>query len=103
MSREYPCVYHKNGLCEKDPEPGYINYCVFGPCHDETPSNGDRIRAMSDEELAQLIYNADGLGWCSDRPECAELLEMPGGIPEEKCLGCLMAWLRQPAEVSDHA
>ena len=61
-------------------------------------TNADRIRAMSDEELAQLIYNADGLGWCSDRPECAELLEMPGGIPEEKCLGCLMAWLRQPAE-----
>ena len=48
MSREYPCVYHKNGLCEKFTEPGYINYCVFGPCTEETPSNADRIRAMSD-------------------------------------------------------
>ena len=26
--------------------------CVFGPCSQETPSNADRIRAMSDEALA---------------------------------------------------
>ena len=57
MSKEYPCVYHKDGLCERFAEPGYVSYCVFGPCTEETPSNADRIRAMSDEELAAFLLN----------------------------------------------
>ena len=63
-------------------------------------TNADRIRVMSDEELAKLIYEADSLGYCKNLPECARLLDAPGGIPEEKCMGCLMAWLRAPAEDS---
>lgn len=56
MSREYPCVYYDNEKCRKDsPEEGYVDWCVMGPCSYETPSNGDRIRAMSDEELAAWI------------------------------------------------
>ena len=30
--------------------------CVVLPCDNETPSNGDRIRRMSDEELCGTIY-----------------------------------------------
>jgi hypothetical protein len=55
---------------------------------------------MSDKELAKLIYGSDSLGYCKNLPECARLLDSPGGIPEEKCMGCLMAWLRQPVEDS---
>ena len=52
MSREYPCVYYKNGTCTEDSEPGYVSPCVMGPCSKEKPSNADRFWAMSDEELA---------------------------------------------------
>ena len=58
MSREYPCVYYDNQKCTKFEEPGYTSWCVLGPCSHETPSNADRIRAMSDEELAAyLVYH----------------------------------------------
>lgn len=62
------------------------------------PSRADRIRVMTDEELAKLLYEIDGLGYCKNLPECGELLDAPGGIPEEKCIGCMLQWLRQPAE-----
>lgn len=66
-------------------------------------TNADRIRAMSDEELAQLLYCADGLGWCTNDPACVALLDMEDGVPEEKCMGCLISWLQQPAEEDAHA
>ena len=53
MSKEYPCVHYKlDGICEKYSTDGVTSYCVQGPCQDEMPSNADRIRAMSDEEMA---------------------------------------------------
>lgn len=70
----------------------------FGLCDPQT--HADQIRAMSDEELAKLIYGVDGLGWCKSLPECIKQI---GLIPEEKCIGCALEWLRQPVEVSDNA
>lgn len=58
MSREYPCVHHKNGWCYFDPE--QPDACVFGPCDNETPSHGDKIRRMSDEELASVLVRYEG-------------------------------------------
>lgn len=34
--------------------------CVFGPCDNETPSHGDKIRRMSDEELASVLVRYEG-------------------------------------------
>lgn len=62
------------------------------------PTNADRIRAASDEELADLLYPVDDQYCCND-PECVKLLDSPDGIPEEKCKMCLLNWLKQPAEV----
>lgn len=64
------------------------------------PSRADRIRAMTDEELAKLLYDPDSLSekYCKNLPECGELLDTDTGIPEEKCIGCMLQWLRQPAE-----
>lgn len=59
MNREYPCIYYDNGRCKKFNEPGYIDYCVLGPCAHETPSNADRIRAMSG------MYPKSEDGFCS--------------------------------------
>ena len=69
----------------------------------EPKTNADRIRTMSDEELAENLYRFCDLeertGYCKNLPECEKLLETEGGIPEKKCICCLLDWLKQPAEV----
>ena len=71
MSREYPCIHYKHdGVCAKYSANGDLSYCVQGPCPDETPSNADRIRAMSDADLARwLEYEGGGA--------CAEVYRQP--------------------------
>lgn len=96
MSREYPCVYHKDGKCEKHQEPGYVSWCVMGPCSEETPSNADRIRAMSDEELAEWLNSFGGDLFCPNKKECVELVNADRDIPAERCHRCIMDWLQQP-------
>ena len=66
---------------------------------DRPKTNADRIRAMSDEELAKNLYNIDNPdGYCRNLPECDALLDTEGGIPEERCITCLLEWLKQPVE-----
>lgn len=56
MSLWYPCVYCTEDLkCTKYSDDEVTSYCVLGPCHDETKSNADRIRGMTDEELAEWL------------------------------------------------
>ena len=64
MSIEYPCVHWDKGKCKKFSDDKVTSWCVWGPCVSQTPTNADRIRAMSDEELAMLLYEIgyDG-GW----------------------------------------
>ena len=89
MSREYPCIYYDDGRCKKFNEPGYIDYCVLGPCAHETPSNADRIRAMSDEELADMLWET-GRNY---RAVCADPV-----VDYNEHRDHLIAWLKQPAE-----
>ena len=58
-------------------------------------TNADRIRAMSDEELAKLLLNACIGSKCGEQP-----MNEYGSID---CFACRMKWLKQPAEVSDGA
>lgn len=91
MSLEYPCVYHEAGMCYLNPEEP--EGCVFGPCSQETPSNADRIRAMSDEELAQwLAFPVCKYAGCAIK--CPVIQENKGA----KCDENILEWLRQPAE-----
>lgn len=66
------------------------------------PTNADRIRAMSDEELAKKMYACNSkeekIPFCQNLAECDSLLETEEGIPEDKCIGCLLKWLKQPAQ-----
>ena len=98
MSKEYPCVYYDNEKCKKYSTDGVTSYCVMGPCSHETPSNADRIRAMSDEELAELLGGFGpcekcgfSVGWrCQpDRQDYSD---------SEKCVEGRKRWLKQPAE-----
>ena len=65
-------------------------------------TNGDRIRAMSDEERVDcLIQFAEldcRIGFCLNLPECEKLLDTEDGIPSSMCKKCLLKWLQQPAE-----
>lgn len=76
--------------------------CVDHPRH---RTNADKIRALSDDQLANHIigiYDLDNeIGFCKNLPECDALLETDDGIPASKCAKCLLEWLRQPAEVSE--
>lgn len=47
-------------------------------------TNADKLRAMSDEELAEFVYNCD----CPPAPmNC-----------QHSCIQCWLDWLRQEAE-----
>ena len=97
MSKWYPCIYCTEDLrCEKYSGDGVISHCVLGPCSDEKPSNADRIRAMSDEEMAVVIawpYLASP-PWCSEHTTCPYISEDP-----TPCDKCALDWLKQ--EVSE--
>ena len=66
-------------------------------------TNADRVRAMSDVELAEHLYAyatlEQQIQFCQNLPECDKILDTGDEIPDEKCMNCLMEWLRQPAEM----
>lgn len=57
-------------------------------------TRADRIRAMSDEELA--AYWADHYDeFCPCLEECGDALNQNQEIPAEKCIGCTLRWLQE--------
>lgn len=98
MSRIYPCVYCTDDLhCTKYTDDNCKSWCVLGPCQDETPSNADRIRAMSDEELAEFFPATASEFSCppnSTNESCRNAGGWFNGCPK-----CWLDWLRQ--EVND--
>ena len=64
-------------------------------------TNADRIRAMTDEELAKYLYYGFDARYCRNDPACIALLDTEGGVPDEKCIGCALKWLEQPWEDND--
>lgn len=64
-------------------------------------TRADRIRSMTDEELAKALMDANDNGlhilFCKDAPECQDELDN-AEIPEERCLVCMMDWLRQTVD-----
>ena len=66
---------------------------------DPIETNADRIRSMTDEELVTALYQMlDGGVYCTNKPECGEMLNTDDGIPDEWCVQCLLNWLRKPTE-----
>ena len=96
MSIECPCIHYKpDGICAKYSVNGDISYCVQGPCPDETLSNADRIRAMSDEELAEFISRIE-IGDFGPQVYGRTFCDMCKG--QYECDDCRLWWLQQPAE-----
>lgn len=68
-------------------------------CDARAMTNADRIRAMSDEELAEVIYKRIGGELvCGNLPLCKDDVDNDREIPDKRCIGCVLAWLRQPVE-----
>ena len=72
------------------------------PYRTEPITNADRIRAISDEELAKNLYRfcdlEERVGYCKNLSECEKLLDTEDGMPEQRCICCLLEWLKHPAE-----
>ena len=90
MSINYPCVHWDKGKCKKFSDDKVTSFCVEGPCGDQMLPNADKIRAMSDEELASML---------KDYKDCNKNCIISNGkhcyqICEEE--SSLLKWLRQP-------
>ena len=58
-------------------------YAVQAGILKSTATNADRIRSMTDEELADLLSGENIYPWCLKEP-----------CPEE-CHGCILSWLKE--------
>ena len=100
MGREYPCVHFEKGLCKLFTDDKTISHCLRGPCKQQQLSNADRIRAMSDDELAEFLTQinptncqdcAFSVGW-----RCQPDRDDYSGF--DKCKEGRKRWLKQPAQ-----
>lgn len=56
-------------------------------------TRAEKIRGMTDEELAQLVMNGSDK-FCRNKAACHIMLDK-GEIPDEWCLRCALRWLRE--------
>lgn len=98
MSHKYPCIYYDNGKCQKFSDDHYNSWCDFDQCEFQTPSNGDRIRAMSDEELTQFKYGGGNPHCKEEEPTACKRSKWVNGL--SPCEQCYLDWLRKPAKES---
>ena len=59
-------------------------------------TNADRIRAMSDKELAELMRSM------MDCDSCGNMFSFKCDGSYEHCLSVCLRWLQMPAEEDDH-
>lgn len=87
------CIYKtKDGECDLYSEGGkYHAWCEMDGCDGRKLSNGDRIRAMSDEELATLLlHRVDRNGDCP-------VSKATKYCKQHECVKCWLDWLKQEA------
>lgn len=90
-----------NDWCEKvidSPDPDMQRDCP----HFREKTNADRIRSMSDEELATHLHD---IGWdchlCAEHGRLDNEPLLRGEKCDEKCAEHCLEWLQQSAEVSE--
>ena len=86
------CTYCTDDFhCEKFTSEKCVSWC-YGkdyPCKDRRISNADRIRAMTDMELAKELSRIHGTcDWCPMHDDC----------DGENCDGQLLDWLKEVTE-----
>ena len=94
MSIDYPCVHWDKGKCKKFSNDNVTSWCVEGPCGDQMPSNADKIRAMTDEELALWICGVYDIE--EENGKFINGTIIPGYAPYD-----IEEWLQQPAKETE--
>lgn len=99
MMSEIACVYNDGLWCKKFSTEEKTSHCCMrfdDPCPHQTPSNADRIRAMSDEELAELLAD-------ETHRIAKPVFDYFGyGIEKQIVYARRLEWLQQPAGGADH-
>lgn len=70
-------------------------------CNPDIITNADRIRAMNDDELAELLISADfceGCEYCDKVGICRYCEAHPDGVLADGRKQAARKWLQQPAE-----
>ena len=91
MSKAYPCVHWNAGKCKHFSDERTTSWCIESPCEAQVMSNADRIRTMSDEELAER-----------DVKIILDIMDALGVVnvgDEKEAIGNVLKWLKQPEEV----
>lgn len=86
------CIYRtKDNECELWSVDKTKSFCDIENCKDKKPTNADRIRSMTDEELARIL--SEGCHGTIECPNCC------GEYTEtiKSCAGCWLEWLKQEA------
>lgn len=96
------CVYRtSDDKCEfySDYGKSIVSYCDFADCEDKKPSNADRIRQMTDEELAEWMYDHMACRYCPCMPcVSSDDIDEEGNIKCTPCEQILLDWLRKETE-----
>ena len=96
MNIDCSCVYFRKAECThyKRPEKECW-FLINGKCNPNRKTNADRIRAMSDEELLQV------LGMFVDENLFDLICNNPKRttVCDSNCVKCISEWLKQTAEV----
>lgn len=88
--------------CKYQNKQEYEEPCV-GCVHDATENyepmtQADRIRSMTDEELANFLYGFNDIDqkvkFCTNKKVCTDWLEKEDTLPDGWCKECLLEWLR---------
>ena len=87
------CIYRmEDGKCKQFSVGGVLSFCYLdGKCDCQIPSNADRIRAKTDEGLAEYLYKHD---FCI-APFKSDVQNWCDG----DCEKCVADWLKSPVEV----
>ena len=84
------CKFEHDEDCCNSGSPQYMCKCKPDICHSAVPmTNADRIRSMSDEELAGHIWNKFGCPEERNYITCGFM---------GSCKECWLDWIRKPAE-----
>ena len=95
------CKFEHDGDCCNCGSQQYMCKCKPKICGSIVPiTNADRIRAMSDEELADIFLRADFCKCCEHEKDgvCNYICANPNIPLYEGCKQAALKWMKQPAE-----
>lgn len=94
------CVHYPPSSCDGKPctqcEPEIVLFSCYQKREEEhKQTNADRIRAMTDEELAMVITQTNYISppWCADYNEPCRFIEED----HTPCEVCALDWLKKEA------